>query len=85
MFKFFMEKDLISPNQSGFKPGYSCINQRLSITHDIHKSFDCGYGVRSVSLDKMAYLENYITRDQRVVLNGQVSLRANVKTGVPQG
>ena len=31
MFKFFIENDLISPNQSGFKPGDSCINQLLSI------------------------------------------------------
>ena len=43
MFKFFIENDLISPNQSGFKPGDSCINQLLSITHDIYKSFDSGY------------------------------------------
>ena len=35
MFKFFIENDLISSNQSGFKPGDSCINQLLSITHDI--------------------------------------------------
>ena len=27
MFKFFIENELISPNQSGFKPGDSCINQ----------------------------------------------------------
>ena len=26
MFKFFIENNLISPNQSGFKPGDSCIN-----------------------------------------------------------
>ena len=51
MFKFFIENDLISPNQSGFKPGDSCINQLLSIIHDIYKSFDCGYEVRGVFLD----------------------------------
>ena len=51
MFKFFIENDLISANQSGFKPGDSCINQLLSITHDIHKSFDCDYEVRGVFLD----------------------------------
>ena len=32
MFKFFMENDLISSNQSGYKRGNSCINQCLSIT-----------------------------------------------------
>ena len=40
MFGFFLEKGLISVNQWGFKPGDSCINQLLSITHDIYKSFD---------------------------------------------
>ena len=30
------------PNQSGFKPGDSWVNQLLSITHEIYKSFDNG-------------------------------------------
>ena len=47
MLKFFLENDLILPNQSGFKPGDSCINQLLSITHDIYKYFGCGYEVFS--------------------------------------
>ena len=42
---------LISHNQSGFKPGDSCINQLLSITHEIYKSFDDGFDVRGVFLD----------------------------------
>ena len=37
--------------QSGFKPGDSCINQLLSITHEIYSSFDEGLEVRSVFLD----------------------------------
>ena len=37
MFKFFIENKLISPNQSGFKPGDSCINQPLTITHEMYK------------------------------------------------
>ena len=48
---FFIENDLISPNQSGFKPGDSCINQLLAITHEIYKSFDDGFEVRGVFLD----------------------------------
>ena len=32
---FFVENDLISPNQSGFKQGDFGINQLLSKTHDI--------------------------------------------------
>ena len=48
---FFKENDLISSNQPGFKPGDSCINQLLSITHDIYQSLDQGYEVRGVFLD----------------------------------
>ena len=51
MFGFFLDKGLISANQSGFKPGDSCINQLLSIAHNIYKSFDDGYEVRGVFLD----------------------------------
>ena len=51
MFGFFIENDLISQHQSGFKPGDSCINQLLSITHEIYQSFDEGFDVCSVLLD----------------------------------
>ena len=51
MFRFFIKNGLISQNQSGFKPGDSCVNQLLSITHEIYKSFDDGFDVRSVFLD----------------------------------
>ena len=33
-------------NQSGFKPGDSCVNQLLAITHEIFSSFDDNYEVR---------------------------------------
>ena len=51
MYEFFTENNLISPNQSGFKPSDSCINQLLSITHEIHKSFDYGLEVQGIFLD----------------------------------
>ena len=51
MFEFVTKNDLISHNQSGFKPGDSCINQLLLITHEIHKSFDNGFDVCGVFLD----------------------------------
>ena len=35
MFKFFIDNELISSNQSGFKPGESCLNQLVSITYEI--------------------------------------------------
>ena len=50
-FEFFIENKLISSSQSGFKQGDSCINQLLSITHEIYSSFDEGLEVRSVFLD----------------------------------
>ena len=51
MFSFFIKNGLISQNQSGFKPGDSCINQLLSITPKIYKSFNDGWEVRGVFLD----------------------------------
>ena len=35
MFSFFLENNLITQKQSGFKPGDSCINQLSSVTHEI--------------------------------------------------
>ena len=51
MFSFFLANNLLAPNQSGFKPGDSCINQLLSITHEIYSSLNDGFEVRSVFLD----------------------------------
>ena len=51
MFDFFIENKLISSSQSGFKPSVSCINQLLSITHEIYSSFDERLEVRSLFLD----------------------------------
>ena len=51
MFTYFIENNLISENQSGFKLGDSCINQLLAITHEIFSSFDDNYKVRGVFLD----------------------------------
>ena len=41
----------MSPNQSGFYTWDSCINQLLSITHDIYYSFDEGFETIAVFLD----------------------------------
>ena len=51
LFNFLLENNLILPKQSEFKPGDSCINILLSITHEIYGSFDVGLEVRGVSLD----------------------------------
>ena len=47
MYSFFIENNLIFPNQSGFKKGDFC-NQLLSIAHDIYQSLDQGYEVHGV-------------------------------------
>ena len=48
-----LEETLLNPNQSGFRPSDSCINQLLAITHEIFEAFDCNptLEVRSVFLD----------------------------------
>ena len=43
MFPYFIENNLVSENQSGFKPGDSCVTQLLAITHEIFSSFDDNY------------------------------------------
>ena len=94
MLKYFLDNNLITPKQSGFRPGDLCINQLLSITHDIFTSFDNGLEVRGLFLDiskafdkvwhdgLIDFLKN---RQQRVVLNGQSSSWAKVNAGVRQG
>ena len=39
MFIFLKNEHLLNPNQSGFRTSDSCINQLLSITHEIFQSF----------------------------------------------
>ena len=51
MYDFLTENDLLSPNQSGFRSGDSCINQLLSINHEILNAFDKGLEVRGMFLD----------------------------------
>ena len=57
MFPFFIKNGLILQNQSGFKLGETCVNQLLSITHEIYKSFDDGLDVRSVFLNILKALD----------------------------
>ena len=59
MFAFFIANNLISKNQSGFRPGDSCINQPLFITHEIFQSFDDNLEVRAVFLEFL-YLKHLI-------------------------
>ena len=40
LFTFFTDNNLISPNQPGFRPDGSCVNQSTAITYEIYKSLD---------------------------------------------
>ena len=48
---FFCKNNLLSSNQSWFRPGYSCINQLLSINDEILSAFEKGLEVRGIFLD----------------------------------
>ena len=54
LFKHVDENELLNPNQSGFRPFDSCVNQLLSINHEIFSNFDCDppKDIRAVFLDK---------------------------------
>ena len=51
IFKHFWDNNLFSPIQSGFKESDSCINQLITIIHEIFKGFDDGLEIRGVFLD----------------------------------
>ena len=53
LYSHLVSSELLNPNQSGFRPGDSTINQLISITHTIFAAFDCNppLDVRSVYLD----------------------------------
>ena len=51
--KYNDENELLNPNQSGFRPFDSCVNQILSISHKFFSNFDCDSpkDIRAVFLD----------------------------------
>ena len=51
IYTFLQHNNLLSKNQSGFRPGDSTINQLLAITHDIFNSFEQNCETRAVFLD----------------------------------
>ena len=51
MYTFLQSNNLLSKNQSGFRPGDSTINQLLSITSEIYVAFEKYDEVRAVFLD----------------------------------
>jgi hypothetical protein len=48
---FLTENSLITPKQSGFRPGDSTVNQLIFICDKIAKTLDCGNEIRAIFLD----------------------------------
>ena len=40
IYEYICENELLTPNQSGFRPGDSTVNQLFSITHKIYSAFE---------------------------------------------
>lgn len=51
IYEYLIKTNLITDNQSEFRPGHYFINQLLSITHDIYKFFTNGFEIKGVFLD----------------------------------
>ena len=58
MYTFLQNEQLLNPNQSGLSPSDSCINQLLSITHEIFQSFDAAPPLE-VGSDFFRYIKNF--------------------------
>ena len=79
MYPYLVDNNLISSHQSGFKVSDSCINQLLSITHEIYKSFDEGFEVRRVFLDiskafDRVWHDGLIVKHQKNGISGKLLL-----------
>ena len=61
IYNHLLKENILNPNQSGFRPSDSCINQLLAITHEIFKAFDCipPLEVRSVFLDILKAFDKF--------------------------
>ena len=77
--QYLIDKVLISLHKSGFKGGDSCINQLISIMHEIYKSFDECFEVRGVFLDiskafDRAWQDGLIFKLQKNGISGKLLL-----------
>ena len=96
MLELFIENNLISKNQSGFRPGDSCINQLLVFLY-ISKAFDkvCHKGFifrlkqNAISDKILNIITDFLSfTKQRVILNGKPPPPPPwycIEAGVPQG
>ena len=59
----FLKNNLLSPSQSGFRPGDSCMDQLHSINHEILSAFDMGLKVCGIFFDIPKLLTKYDMMD----------------------
>ena len=94
LYTYLVSNDLITKNQSGFRPGDSTIFTRPCGFLDLAKAFDedwyegliFKFKQNGISASILKLLKNYsLNRKQRVVLNGSTSDISSIETGVPQG
>ena len=94
MFSFFLANNLLAPNQTGFKPGDSCLNQLLSITHEIYLKLEVSSWIYLKPLIKFCMKALYLNLSKMVfrlacltsyLIFCQSSSWTNVNVGVPQG
>ena len=82
IFSYFIENNLMSANQSGFKPGHSCVNELLAIIHEIFQKLSMKYATRElhIVLQTSGSLETYqafnrLFEKKKLFLTAKVHLR----------
>ena len=91
LYSHLVSCELLNPNQSGFRPGDSTINQLISITHTIFKAFDCNppLDVRSVFFFFFFFFFFYIPlkiyKTNYLLQYLLITLRNTTRTIIPRG
>ena len=77
LFKYSQNDNFLNSHQTGFFPCDSCVNQLLSITHDIYKSVNSNpsFEVRGIFLDlsktlDRVWYEDIFLKSKRLGLSG---------------
>ena len=97
LYNHLVSNNLITNNQSRFRPGDSVTDQLIYLVHELLKSFDTSKAFdkvwhkglifkllqNGVTGNLLKLLENYLSN--RVVLNGMHSDWGLINSGVPQG
>ena len=88
LFKYLEDNNLLNRNESGFRPGDSCVHQLLSITHEIYKAFDAnpslevrGVFLHSLKVFDKVWHDSLMYKLKRLGICGKyIHLRVQVNT-----